>query len=129
MGASALGSAWYGNCRVRDVGFLPGASGQYLFSGRSDVRISELSWCAAPTTSGNWRALAAFWLIVVVAALNPVLDRYEVALSGTPENYVPVSPMEPYAMTASAWQRLSLAQQLQEGSEMLLLVVVLQLFH
>ncbi len=77
---------------------------------------------------GNRIAIAAFWLVVIIAVFNPLLDRYEVALSGNPKNYELVSPTEPYAMTASAWRRLSFVQQVQEGSEMLLVLVVMQLF-
>jgi hypothetical protein len=76
---------------------------------------------------GKRTALALLWLAGGIAAANPVVDRYEIMVAGSPGNYRYISANEPYQMTEAAWKRLALARQAQEASEALLLIVVLKL--
>lgn len=84
-------------------------------------------WILKRQSSTSRRTQAILIIAALLAISNPIVNRYEVALAGDPENYEFVSANEPYRMTPAAWQHLSLVRQGQEASEAILLILVLQL--
>ena len=64
----------------------------------------------------------------LLAASNPVVDAGERDIMGEPDNYRYVSERHTYELTNSAWHTLDLVRQVQEGTELLVIAVLIGVF-
>lgn len=76
---------------------------------------------------GQSRASMLLALALFLVVLNPVFDRYEIRIAGTPENYQFIRLGEPYQMDVLSWKKLTLIRQGQEVTELVVMLVILYL--